>query len=335
MVWPTGPVRPGEKEVLVIRNTDYEGMNEMREDFWYASKGAGKIHGCRWTPEGETKAVVQIVHGIAEYIERYGDFANFLNKQGIMVVAEDHMGHGRSVNGGGVQGYFHGGWFTAVEDTMTLLRGTREAYPDVPYILFGHSMGSFMARTILCKYPDSGISAAIICGTGWQPAALLPPVIALINQVCKKNGEEKPSQFLQNLVFGSYNKRVEHPRTEFDWLTRDGRQVDAYIAHPMCGFTASAGLLREMMKGIAYIEKPESLAAMNKDLPVFFIAGGDDPVGNYGKGVRKAAEAFQKAGMKRVTTRIYPLGRHEILNEINKEEIYEDVAQWIVKSVES
>ena len=111
--------------------------------------------------------------------------------------------------------------------------------------------------------------------------------------------------------------------------------MDAYIANPMCGFTASAGLLRELMKGIAYIEKPENLAAMNKELPVFFIAGGDDPVGNYGKGVRKAAEAFQKAGMTNVTTRIYPLCRHEILNEINKEEIYEDVAQWIMKSVES
>ena len=218
---------------------------------------------------------------------------------------------------------------------MVLLRGTRAAYPDIPYILFGHSMGSFMARTILCKYPDSGISAAVICGTGWQPPALLPPVIALINQVCKKSGEDKPSALLQKLVFGSYNSRVEHPRTQFDWLTRDAKQVDAYIANPMCGFTASAGLLRELMKGIAYIEKPENLAAMNKELPVFFIAGGDDPVGNYGKGVRKAAEAFQKAGMTNVTTRIYPLCRHEILNEINKEEIYEDVAQWIMKSVES
>lgn len=301
----------------------------MREDFWYASKGAGNIHGCRWIPEGETKAVIQIVHGIAEYIERYDAFANFLNARGILVVAEDHMGHGQSVNGGGVQGYFHGGWFTAVEDTMTLLKDTRESCPGLPYILFGHSMGSFMARTILCKYPDSGISAAVICGTGWQPAALLPPVIRLIDQVCKKDGEERPSEFLQKLVFGSYNRRVEHPRTQYDWLSRDAKQVDAYIAHPMCGFTPSAGLLRELMKGIAYIEKPESLAAMNKDLPVFFIAGGDDPVGNYGSGVRKAAEAFRKAGMKKVSTRIYPLCRHEILNEINKDEIYEDVADWI------
>lgn len=305
----------------------------MREDFWFPSKGAGNIHGCRWLPEGEPKAVLQIVHGIAEYIERYDDFATYLNGFGIAVVAEDHMGHGQSVNGEGIQGYFHGGWFTAVEDTQTLLRDTRENYPGLPYILFGHSMGSFMARTILCKYPDSGISAAIICGTGWQPPALLPPVIALIDQVCRKDGETKPSAFLQKLVFGSYNRRVEHPRTEFDWLTRDAKQVDAYIANPLCGFTASAGLLREMMKGILYIEQPENLAAMKKDLPVFFIAGGDDPVGSYGKGVRKTAQAFRKAGMVNVTTRIYPLCRHEILNEINRQEIYEDVAQWIGKQI--
>ena len=305
----------------------------MGEDFFFDSRGAGKIHGCRWLPEGEPKAVLQIVHGIAEYIERYDDFARYLTEQGIVVVAEDHMGHGQSINGEGIQGYFHGGWFTAVEDTMTLLNSTRNAYPDIPYFLFGHSMGSFMARTVLCKYPDSGISAAIICGTGWQSAAMLRAVIPVIDRVCKKTGETKPNATLQNLVFGSYNRRVEHPRTEFDWLSRDAKQVDAYIAHPKCGFIASAGLLREMMKGILFIEQPENLAAMNKDLPVFFIAGGDDPVGSYGKGVRKTAEAFQKAGMKKVSTRIYPLCRHEILNEINKAEIYEDISNWIIEHI--
>lgn len=301
----------------------------MRTDFWYDSQGTGKIHGCRWTPEGEVRVVLQIVHGIAEYIERYDDFARYLNDRGILVVAEDHMGHGQSVNGDGVKGYFHGGWFAAVADSYRLLEDTRKEFPGLPYILFGHSMGSFMARTMLCKYPDSGISAAIICGTGWQPAALLPAVIKMVDAVCKKDGETNPSEKLQDLVFGSYNKRVEHPRTPFDWLTRDKAQVDAYIAHPMCGFTASAGLLREMMKGIAYIEKPDSLNAMRKELPVFFIAGGDDPVGNYGKGVKKSAEAFKKAGMRDVSLRIYPLGRHEILNEINRDEVYEDVFQWI------
>ncbi len=306
----------------------------MREDFWYDSKGAGKIHGCRWTPEESPKAVVQIVHGIAEFIERYDEFAAYLNGLGFLVVAEDHMGHGQSVGENGIQGYFHGGWFTAVEDTMTLLRETQAAYPDIPYVLFGHSMGSFMARTILCKYPDSGISAAVICGTGWQPAALLPPVTRFIEAVCRKDGEDKPSAFLENLVFGSYNKRVEHPRTAYDWLSRDAKIVDAYIAHPMCGFTPTAGLLREMMKGLTYIEKPAHLEAMKKDLPVFFVAGGDDPVGSYGKGVKHTVSEFKKAGMTDVSCRIYPLCRHEILNEINRQEIFEDIGGWILKKVE-
>ena len=303
----------------------------MREDFWYASKGAGEIHACRWYPEGEPRAVVQILHGIAEFVERYDDFAKYLNSCGILVVAEDHMGHGQSINGEGIQGYFHGGWFTAVEDSMQLMADTKEQYPGLPYILFGHSMGSFMARTILCKYPDCGLTAAVICGTGWQPAFALPALVRVIDGICRKNGETKPNEKLQGMIFGSYNKKVEHPRTAFDWLTRDAGIVDAYIAHPLCGFTASAGLLREMMKGMHYIEQKENLAQMNKSLPVFFIAGGDDPVGPYGKGVHTCAEAFRKAGMENISVRIYPLGRHEILNEINRDQVYDDVRKWIEK----
>ena len=130
-------------------------------------------------------------------------------------------------------------------------------------------------------------------------------------------------------MFGGYNKRVEHPRTPYDWLNRNAKCVDAYIADPLCGFVATAGLLRDMMMGIAHIQKPETLAAMRKDLPVLFVAGGDDPVGGYGDGVRKAAQAFRQAGMEQISERIYPLCRHEILNEINKEEIYEDIRQWL------
>ena len=301
----------------------------MSESFTIPSNGIGQLHCCRWMPEGEPKAVLQIVHGIAEYIERYDDFAGFLNGLGYVVVAEDHMGHGQTVGAEGTQGYFEGGWFTAVSDSYALLRKTKAEYPQIPYVLFGHSMGSFMARTILEVYPDSGIAAAVICGTGWQPRAILPGAIGICQLACKKVGEKNTSDTLQNMVFGGYNKRVEHPRTEFDWLTRDAKVVDAYIAPPSCGFTASTGLLRDLLTGIRFIEQKQNLAKMNKDLPVLFIAGGDDPVGNYGKGVTRAAEEFRKAGMKHVACRLFPLGRHEILNEINCREVYEFTAKWL------
>lgn len=306
----------------------------MRTDFYYESQCGSRIHGCRWTPEGTPKAVVQIVHGIAEHVGRYDGLADYLNTQGILVVAEDHMGHGKSISDQAPQGYFCGGWMAAVEDTYRLMKKTMEEFPGVPYILYGHSMGSFMARTILAKYPDSGITGAIICGTGWMPGAVVSAGKAVSNVVCKAKGERTPSKELKAMMFGSYNKKIEHPRTASDWLTRDRASVDAFIADPLCGFVPSAGLVRDMMTGILYIQDGSSLDNMKKDLPVFFIAGGDDPVGNYGAGVRQAAENFKKHGMERVELRIYPLCRHEIHNEINKEEIYEDVAQWIAAVTE-
>ena len=306
----------------------------MRQDFWFDSQGKGQLHGCRWEPEGTPKAVVQILHGIAEFAARYDDFANYLTGLGYLVVAEDHMGHGKSIEGGSTRGFFHGGWFAAVADSVQLMKDTQESYPDVPYILFGHSMGSFMARTILCQYPDLKLDGAIICGTGWQPTFALPALLKVVDGICKKTGEENPSETLQKMIFGGYNKKVERPRTDFDWLTRDAKIVDAYVAHSLCGFTASCGLLRDMLGGMYYVQQPKNLANMKKYLPVFFIAGGDDPVGPYGKGVRQTAAAFEKSGMINVSTKIYPLGRHEILNEINRLEVYEDVVQWMEKNID-
>ena len=301
----------------------------MRTDFFFKSGSGARLHGCRWTPDSQVRAVLQIVHGIAEYVERYDGFANFLNRQGILVVAEDHMGHGKSISQECPQGYFAGGWQTAVDDTYRLTRDTMAEFRDVPFILFGHSMGSFMARTILAKYPDSGITAAVICGTGWQPAPVLAAGKAACALLCRAKGERAPSPLLQAMAFGTYNRKVEHPRTPYDWISRDNSVVNAYKADPLCGFTPTAGLMRDMMEGIAYIQREENLAKMGKALPVLFIAGGDDPVGSYGAGVRTAAEAFRKAGMERVDVRIYPLCRHELLNEINREEIMDDVSRWI------
>ena len=293
------------------------------------SCGKGRIHASVWYPEREPKAVVQIVHGIAEHIARYDDFAQYLNQQGFLVVAEDHMGHGRSIGQDGIRGYFHGGWFSAVEDTLNLLTETKRKYPDIPYILFGHSMGSFMARTILAKYPDTGISGCIICGTAWQPDMLLCVALPLCNVMCRNGGDKQPNKTLQTMMFGSYNKKVEHIRTNSDWLTRDDRVVDAYEADPLCGFTATAGLYRDMLMGIAYIQTQTALNGMKKELPVLFVAGGDDPVGAYGKGVELAAEKFRNCGMQDVTLKLYPLCRHEILNEINADQVCMDLVKWM------
>lgn len=305
----------------------------MKNDFFIRSKGKGEIHCCQWVPDVEIKGIVQIVHGIAEFIERYDDFAQFLNENGYMVVGEDHMGHGQSVMPGEPIGYFHGGWFSAIADSCQLMQKTMEENPGIPYVLFGHSMGSFMARTILCKYPNSGITGAVICGTGWQPRGFLPIAVGLCTAIAKLTGEKKPSEFLQQLVFGGYNKKVVSPRTPYDWLSRDEKNVDAYVAHPMCGFTPCSGLLRDMLCGISYIEEKKNLAQMKKDLPVLFIAGGDDPVGSYGEGVETAAGEFRKTGMQDVAVKIYPECRHEILNELNKKDIYADVLQWLSSKI--
>ena len=306
----------------------------MRTDFYYESQCGSRIHGCRWTPEGEIKAVVQFVHGIAERIERYEEFAEFLCGRGILVVGEDHMGHGQSVSEKTPKGYFCGGWFGAVEDTCKLMREIKAEFPAVPYFIYGHSMGSFMTRTILARYPDSGISGAIICGTGWQQNAVVKAGKAVANLVCKTKGETHPSKFLRQMAFGTYNNKIEHLRTPLDWLTRDNKVVDAYMVDPLCGFIATAGLMRDMMEGFEYIQSSQNLTSMDKDLPVYFIAGDGDPVGDYGKGVRYTAEMFKKAGMKQVDVKIYPLCRHEIHNELNRDEVHADVFKWICNVTE-
>lgn len=302
----------------------------MRTDFYYPSVGVGAIHGCRWVPEEGVKAIVQIVHGIGEYVERYDELAEFLNVQGILVVAEDHMGHGKSIGGDGITGYFTGGWFAAAEDSYHLLTETMAEFPGVPYVLLGHSMGSFLARTILCQHPDSGISAAVIEGTGWQPQVMVSLGKFISGTVCKLTDEKKPNRLLQWLYFGTYNAKIKNPKTKFDWLTRDQSIVAAYCADPLCGYTiASASLLRDMMDGIDYIQQSTNLAKMNKDLPVLFIAGEADPVGDYGKGVAQTAEAFRKVGMTKVSLKLYPDCRHELHNELNRQEVIADLMHWI------
>lgn len=300
----------------------------MKYDLFYGSKGAGRIHGCRWEPQGQPRAVVQVIHGIAEHIERFESLALYLNSLGYVVVAEDHMGHGRSISEEQPQGYFRGGWFAAVEDTRTLMRYTMNKYPGLPYIVIGISMGSFMLRTLLAMYPDSGITGAVICGTAWQEPAVLMAGRSLCGIICRAGDETKPSPVLQKLMFGNYNQGIQKPESVNSWLCRDEDVVRAYDEDPLCGFAASAGLYRDMLEGIAFIQNPQNLANMDKSLPVLFIAGNRDPVGNYGKGVAACADAFLKAGMTHVSVNLYPEDRHDVLNELDKLAVWEDLREW-------
>ena len=301
----------------------------MSGDFYFKSSCGIQLHGYRWEPEGQPKAIVQIIHGIAEHVERYDHFARYLNAQGYLVVAEDHMGHGKSICEDVPQGCFSGGWDAAVEDCCKLMENMMAELPGVPYILFGHSMGSFLARSILIKRPDSGITAAVICGSAWMPGMVVQGGRLLAGALNRGEGAKQPSQLLQKVMFSGYDKRIETVRTSCDWLTRDEAVVDAYAADPLCGFAPAPSLAKAMMDGFMYIQNTANLKRMDRDLPVHFVAGAEDPVGGYGEGVRKAAQMFVRSGMKQVSVKLYPGCRHEIHNELNKDEAYADVAAWI------
>ncbi len=298
-------------------------------EFYLDSAGKGKIHCGSWEPEGELRAIVQIVHGIAEHIGRYDEFARFLNAHGILVVAEDHMGHGGSVSDGCIEGYFYGGWDAVVKDVYALTKRTRQLWPNVPYFILGHSMGSFLTRTYLFRYPDSGISGAIISGTGWQKPVMLTIGIGVCDMESKRFTDTGRSPLIQSLIFGAYNRQFPDARTPNDWICSVPEVVDAYEADPKCGFVPTIGLARDMLLGIRMIQKRANLEKMKKDLPVFFFAGAHDPVGASGKGVERTAKEFKKAGMKDVACKLYPEGRHEMLNESNKQEVFSDILDWL------
>ena len=304
-----------------------------RKEFYFPScDGKTQIHAVEWTPEGETVGVYQIAHGVAEYALRYEPFAEFLTQHGFVVVANDHIGHGQSVAEGAAPLYFgeKDGWMHVVDDMHALRSLTHDKYPELPYFLMGHSMGSFLARTYLIRYPGT-VKAAIIMGTGQQPGFMVAGGKMAANFFGKKTGFDKFDPTVDNLAFGAYNKPFEPKRTNFDWLSANEENVDRYIADPLCGGQTTTGLFRDMLGGIGFISKASNLAKMDMDTPVLFISGAMDPVGDLGKGPAKACESFRKAGVKDVTLKLYPLLRHEILNEKEKDQVYADIWAWIEK----
>ena len=284
----------------------------------------------QWLPDTAPIGVIQICHGVAEHISRYDEFAKHLASNGFVVAGDDHLGHGKSVSDSKNQGYFgeNGGWELVVGDMRKLYERLKEQYFSLPIFILGHSMGSFLTRTYIIRYHD-GPDGVILSGTGQQSSLMVNTGLTVANTIIKRHGTNYKSEFLNKLAFSGYNNRCKPNRTEFDWLTRDTATVDAYVDDPDCGFITSADLTRDMLMGIKYISSSKNLERMNKDLPVFFVSGDADPVGEYGKGVLRVYNGFLKAGLSDVTLKLYHESRHEILNEMNKEEVYSDILSWL------
>ena len=283
-------------------------------------------------PVDHPKAVIQLVHGMAEHMARYDRLALALNAAGYAVVGHDHLGHGPIAEKGDL-GYFgpKDGWDHLIQDMHRVTEYAKQRFPGVGLVLLGHSMGSFCAREYLIRYGNE-LSACVISGTGWHPAALATAARGMA-AMCGALSWTKPANLVNNMGFGSYNKAFAPARTPFDWLSRDEKEVDKYVADPLCGFVFTARGFYDMFGGLKALSHLDRLQKMPKSLPVYFLSGAMDPVGANGAGVKTVAQQFRDAGMSDVTVKLYENGRHEMFNEINRDEVTADLIGWLNEKV--
>lgn len=304
-----------------------------KEFYFESNSGTNKIHAVKWIPDKKPICIVQIVHGMAEYVERYEEFAAFLTEKGILAVGEDHLGHGKSI-GDNPPGYIcekepHK---ILVEDVHTLKDIIREEYPEVPYVIFGHSMGSFITRNFIQKY-GSEVDGAVISATGMQPEGMLKIMKMLVVFLQIFQGNRHVSRLMDKLAFGSYLKRIENPASDFDWLSVNSENVQNYLKDELCGFVFTLNGFKALADLCLGLYDYDKIVSIPKDFPVFFIYGDEDPVGDYGAGVMKAYGLYESAGMKKLSRKLYPGRRHELLNEMNKEEVMQDIYAWLREMV--
>lgn len=304
----------------------------MQEIYYPSSDGVTTIHACIWQAQGEPKAVLQIIHGMAEYAARYAPFAEFLTARGITVCAEDHLGHGKSVRDESYLSYFadEKGYMPVLKDIRALTDIVKGKNPDLPYFVMGHSMGSFFCRKYISLYGQE-LAGSIVMGTGFKSAATTNTAKFMTGLVALFKGWRHRSKLINNLAFGSYNKRFEK-RTEFDWLSANPENVDNYIADPLLGVPFTCNGFYGLFGIIGEACKNSTIKAVPDKLPVFVVAGGDDPVGDYSKGVLKFSSKMEKYG-KNVSTMIYNGCRHEIVNDLCAPQLFEDIAQFLEENI--
>jgi len=287
-----------------------------------------------WIPETDIKmkGIVQIAHGMAEHGKRYNDFAYFLTQNGFAVFANDHRGHGKTAGSINKLGYIGetNGWSNMISDMKVLGQHAREKYPNQAYFIFGHSMGSFLSRKFVLE-PGFKISGAIFSGTGGDPGLLGSVGIFLTQVMMLFYPKNSAGKIMDKLSFGAFNQPFKPNRTAFDWLSKDKAQVDTYVQDPYCGTIFSIGFFNEMLNGLLYVSKQKNIDKTPEDLSILLFSGDKDPVGKNGKGVIEVYNKYQKAGIKDITIKLFTDGRHEMLNETNKEEVYNFVLNWLLK----
>lgn len=300
-----------------------------------SADGESKIHARKWIPEGEIKGVLQLVHGMVEYIERYDEFATFMAERGFLVVGHDHIGHGESVASPDRWGMMKGSHPSdiMVADIYSNFELTKKANPNVPYFILGHSMGSYMLRKFLSVKSDSigGLDGAIIMGTGTVPNVVTAFGLTLISILSVIKGKDSRSELLRDISYDANYKKFDCYGKDFSnsWLSKNVENVEKYYNDDKCTFVFSLNAYKGLIESTRYDNQLKNVQLIRKDLPVLFVSGEDDPVGGMGKGVQVAVDKFKSAGIKDITMKLFKNDRHEILNETDRKEVMEYIYSWI------
>ncbi len=311
-----------------------------KEELTYKSRDRqSMIHAIKWIPEDKPVAILQIIHGMQEYVDRYDEYARFLAEKGILVIGNDHLGHGGSVtcNSNATKGFFckDDPATVLVRDAHRLKKMVQEEYPGIPVFILGHSFGSFVAREYITRY-GTGIQGAIIQGTAYMPTGSVNSMANLVNIMQLFSGTKKRSTMINNMAFKGYLKRIPNPRTKFDWLSHNEESIDKYIADPLDNFIFTLNgfaTMAELLKRVQDINKMDDIP---KNLPILITAGKEDPVGNYGEAPAKLFDIYKKQlQIQNVELKLYDNMRHELQQEIGREQVFEDQYQWLRKVIES
>lgn len=299
----------------------------MEEMTLIASDRTTKLYLNCWRAE-QPKAAILLSHGMNEHSARYDRFGQFLQEHGVSLYCHDQRGHGKTA--AGHLGHLRKGvdWNMMINDLFTIKKKVIDHETSCPIYLMGHSMGSFLVRRTVQLRP-SMFDGLILSGTGDGQGSAGKAAVKIADAACMLAGQEKYSPKIQSMMFGSYNKEIANARTKYDWLTRDMDEVQRYLDDPYCGYTCTNGFYHELLMGVQLANDPNNIASMRKDMPVYMFSGDKDPVGDYGKGIRNVEKLFADAGMQDVTVQLYPGGRHEMLNETNRDMVMADLLNWV------